>query len=152
MPVSSILRRFGLGAFALWATMALAQSGSGNMMTMTVTMKMQVSGAGDLPARTTTQEVCTSTDHDMRAMLQHQQKCAVSDYRQLGSVVSYHLVCGGNPPTMTGDARFELLPNDDIRGSVHANSNMGGQSVVMDMTYAGRRTGSCDYGASRQRR
>jgi len=151
MPVSSMLRRFGPYAFALLATTALAQSDSGNMMKMTVTMKMQVPGAGDLPARTTTQDVCASRDHDMRAMLQQQQDCVVSDYRQLGSVISYHLACGGNPPRMTGDARFELLPGGDIHGSVHANSNIGGQSVVMDMTYAGQRTGSCDYSASRQR-
>ena len=32
---------------------------------------------------------------------------------------------------------FALLPNGDIKGSVHANSSMGGQSVTMDMTYAG---------------
>jgi len=52
---------------------------------------------------------------------------------------------------MTGDARFELLPNGNIKGSVHANSSMGGQSVLMDMTYAGERTGSCDYTAGRQK-
>ena len=88
----------------------------------------------------------------MRAMLQQQQDCTVSHYQQVGDVVSYHLVCGGDPPKMTGDARFELLPNGNIKGSVHANSSMGGQSVLMDMTYAGERTGSCDYTASRQKR
>ena len=47
---------------------------------------------------------------------------------------------------------FALLPNGDIKGSVHANSSMGGQSVTMDMTYAGEHTASCDYTASRQKR
>jgi len=115
-------------------------------------MKMQLPGAGDMPAHTTTQDVCTSRDHDMRAMLQQQQDCIVSNYQQVGDVVSYHLVCGGDPPKMVGDARFELLPNGNIKGSVHANSSMGGQDVLMDMTYAGERTGSCDYTASRQKR
>ena len=152
MPTSSMMRICCLCALALLATTASAQSDSGNMMKMSVTMKMQVSGAEGMPARTTTQDVCTSRNHDMRAMLQQQQDCTVSNYQQVGDVVSYHLVCGGDPPKMTGDARFELLPNGNIRGSVHANSSMGGQSVLMDMTYAGERTGSCDYTASRQKR
>ena len=152
MPTSSMMRICCLCALALLATTASAQSDSGNMMKMSVTMKMQVPGAGDMPARTTTQDVCTSRNHDMRAMLQQQQDCTVSRYQQVGDVVSYHLACGGDPPKMTGDARFELLPNGNIRGSVHANSSMGGQSVLMDMTYAGERTGSCDYTASRQKR
>ena len=152
MPVSSLRRICCLCALALPATAALAQSDSGNMMKMNVTMKMQLPGAGDMPAHTTTQDVCTSRDHDMRAMLQQQQDCIVSNYQQVGDVVSYHLVCGGDPPKMVGDARFELLPNGNIKGSVHANSSMGGQDVLMDMTYAGERTGSCDYTASRQKR
>lgn len=152
MPTSSMVRICCLCAFALLATTASAQSDSGNMMKMSVTMKMQVPGAEGMPARTTTQDVCTSRSHDMRAMLQQQQDCTVSHYQQVGDVVSYHLVCGGDPPKMTGDARFELLPNGNIKGSVHANSSMGGQSVLMDMTYAGERTGSCDYTASRQKR
>jgi hypothetical protein len=53
------------------------------------------------------------------------------------------------PPTMIGDAHFEWLPDGSIKGSMHANSSMSGQSTVMDMTYAGERTGSCDYTASR---
>jgi len=150
MSMPSMMRICCLCAFALLATTASAQSDSGNMMKMSVTMKMQVPGAGDMPARTTTQDVCTSKSHDMRAMLQQQQDCRVSHYQQVGDVVSYHLVCG-DPPKMTGDARFELLPNGNIKGSVHANSSMGGQSVLMDMTYAGERTGSCDYTASRQK-
>ena len=152
MPVSSLRRICCLCALALPATAALAQSDSGNMMKMNVTMKMQLPGAGDMPAHTTTQDVCTSRDHDMRAMLQQQQDCIVSNYQQVGDVVSYHLVCGGDPPKMVGDARFELLPNGNIKGSVHANSSMGGQDVLMDMTYAGERTGSCDYTASRHKR
>lgn len=151
MPLPPLARICSLCAFVLLATAASARSDSGNMMKMSVTMKMQMSGAGDMPAHTTTQDVCTSRNRDMRAMLQ-QQDCTVSDYQQVGDVVSYHLVCGGNPPKMTGDARFELLPNGDIKGSVHANSSMGGQSVIMDMTYAGEHTGSCDYTASRQKR
>ena len=152
MPTSSMVRICCLCAFALLATTASAQSDSGNMMKMSVTMKMQVPGAEGMPARTTTQDVCTSRSHDMRAMLQQQQDCTVSHYQQVGDVVSYHLVCGGDPPKMTGVARFELLPNGNIKGSVHANSSMGGQSVLMDVTYAGERTGSCDYTASRQKR
>lgn len=152
MSVSSLMRICCLCALALPVTAALAQSDSGNMMKMNVTMKMQLPGAGNMPAHTTTQDVCTSRDHDMRAMLQQQQDCIVSNYQQVGDVVSYHLVCGGDPPKMVGDARFELLPNGNIKGSVRANSSMGGQNVLMDMTYAGERTGSCDYTASRQER
>ncbi|WP_286042183.1 DUF3617 family protein [Rhodanobacter thiooxydans] len=121
------------------------------MLKMSVTMKMQVPGAGDLPVRTTTLDVCISSSHDMRVILQRQRGCVVSDYRQVGHVVSYHLVCGGDPPRMTGDASFELLPDGGTNGSVHANGYIGGQGVVMDMTYAGQRTDSCDYAASRQR-
>ena len=152
MPLSSLARICSLCVFALLATVASAQSGSGNMMKMNVTMKLQVPGAGNMPAHATTQDVCTSKSHDMRAMLQQQQDCTVSDYQQVGDVVSYHLLCGGDPPKMTGDARFGLLPNGGIEGSVHANSGMDGQSVIMDMTYAGERTGSCDYTASRHKR
>ena len=88
----------------------------------------------------------------MRAMLQQQQDCTVSDCRQVGDVVSYHLVRGSDPPKMTGDVRFELLPSGNIKDSVHANSSMGGQSVPIDMTCAGERTCSCDYTTNRHRR
>lgn len=151
MSTFSMLRMSALCAFGMLATTAAAQSDSGNMMKMTITMKMQMAGLGDMPARTVTQNVCTSKDHDMRAMLQQKKDCVVSNYRQNGNVISYHVVCGGNPPRMTGDAQFELQPGGDINGSLHANSNMRGHDVVMDMTYAGQRTGSCDYTMSRQK-
>lgn len=151
MTVASTVRLCAPVLLALLALPAWAQSDSGNMMKMKVTMKMQVPGAGVLPERTITQDVCTSKDHDMRAMVQRQKNCTVSDYRQVGQVVSYHMSCGGNPPTMTGDAHFELLSGGNIKGTVHANSVMGGQTAVMDMTYAGVRTGSCDYAASQQK-
>jgi hypothetical protein len=148
---SSLARICGLCAFASLSMPAWAQSDSGNMMKMNVTVKMQMPGAGDIPAQTTTQDVCMSRDLDMRAMLQRQKDCRVSDYRQVDGVVSYQVVCGGDPPRMTGNARFELLSGGGIKGSVHANSNMGGKSMVVDMTYAGERTGSCDYAASQQK-
>lgn len=148
MPTSSLASVGAVLVFALLAMPACAQSDSGNMMKMSVSMKMQMPGAGDIPAQATTQDVCMSRDLDMRAMLQRQKNCTVSDYRQAGNVVSYHVACGGNPPGMVGDARFELLPGGSIKGSVHANSSMGGKNMVMDMTYAGERTGSCDYAAS----
>jgi hypothetical protein len=107
---------------------------------------------GDMPAHTTTQDACSSRSHDMRAMPQQQRDCTVSNHQQVGDVVGYHLVCAGDPPKMTGDARFELLLNGSVKGSVHANSSMGGHNVLMDMAYAGERTGSCDYIASRQKR
>ncbi|MHB1059051.1 MAG: DUF3617 domain-containing protein [Rhodanobacter sp.] len=151
MSTSSLASVGAVLMFALLAMPACAQSDSGNMMKMNVTMKMQMPGAGDIPAQATSQNVCMSRDLDMRAMLQQQKDCSVSDYRQVGQVVSYHVACGGNPPRMTGDARFELLPGGSIKGSVHANSSMGGKSMVMDMTYAGERIGSCDYAAIRQR-
>ncbi|WEN15007.1 DUF3617 family protein [Rhodanobacter sp. AS-Z3] len=149
MVTFSMVRFCGLCVMGLLATSAAAQSGSGNMMKMAITMKMQMPGMGDMPARTVTKDVCTSKDHDMRAMLQQQKACVVSNYTQTGNTVSYHVVCGGNPPSMSGDAQFELLPSGDIHGHFHANSNRNGHSMVMDMTYAGQRTGSCDYTASR---
>jgi hypothetical protein len=148
MSAMSIARICCVCLLVSLATPSWAQSDSGNMMKMNVTMKIQVPGAGTMPAQTLTQNVCTSADHDMRAMLQRQKDCTVSDYRQAGNVYSYHMSCGGTPPAMTGDAHFELLPGGDIKGSIHANSRMGDQSAVMDMTYAGERTGSCDYTAS----
>ena len=151
MSIVSIARVFGLCTLVLFVMPVSAQSDSGNMMKMNVSMKMQVSGAGELPVRTTTQNVCTSKDHDMRAMVQRQKDCTVSDYRQVGNVVSYHMTCGGNPPAMTGDARFELLSGGAIKGTVHANTRMGEQTAVMDMTYSGERTGSCHYTASQQK-
>lgn len=153
IPMSAfpMLRFAALCVFCVIAPTTAAQSDSGNMMKMSITMKMQMAGLGDMPARTVNQNVCTSKDHDMRSMLQQQKDCVVSNYHQQGNVISYHVVCGGNPPRMTGDAQFELLPGGDIRGSMHADSNMNGQAMVMDMTYAGQRTGSCDYTASRQK-
>lgn len=148
MSTWSMLRLCGLCTMGLLATAAVAQSDSGNMMKMTITMKMQMAGLGDMPARTVTRDVCTSKDHDMRAMIQQQKDCVVSNYTHIGNAVSYHVVCGGSPPSMTGDARFELLRGGDIRGSMHTNSNRSGRSMVMDMTYAGQHTGSCDYTAS----
>lgn len=148
MSTFSMLRFCGLCTMGLLATAAVAQSDSGNMMKVSITMKMQMAGLGDMPAQTVTQNVCTSKDRDMRAILQQQKDCVVSDYTQSGNAVSFHVVCGGSPPSMTGDARFELLPGGDIRGSLHANSNQSGKSIVMDMNYAGQRTGSCDYVAS----
>lgn len=152
-PLSSlsIIRVSSVCLLVLLATSAWAQSGSGNMVKVDITMKMQLPGAADMPAQMITQDVCMSSDPDMRAMLQQQKDCAVSGYRKVGNVVHYHVACGGNPPTMAGDARFELLPGGNINGSLHANSNMGGQSVVVDMTYAGVRTGSCDYKANASR-
>lgn len=151
MSTFSMLRMVVLCALGVLATTAAAQSDSGNMMKMTISMKMQMAGLGDMPARTVAQNVCTSKDHDMRAMLQQQTDCVVSNYQQKGNVISYHVVCGGNPPSMTGDAQFELQAGGDINGRLHTNSNMRGRNVVMDMTYAGQRTGSCDYTASRQK-
>src|SRR3546814_16996043 len=121
MPVSSlsIIRVGSMCLSILLAASAWAQSGSGNMMKVDITMKMQLPGAANMPAQKVTQNVCMSSDPDMRAMLQQQKDCAVSDYRKVGNVVSYHVVCGGNPPTMTGDARFELLPGGSINGSLH---------------------------------
>ena len=143
------MRRFcGFCAVGVLATAAWAQTDSGNMMKVTVTMKMQMAGMGDMPARTVTRNVCTSKDRDMRAMLQQQKDCVVSNYTQTGSTVSYHVVCGGSSPSMTGDAQFDLLPGGDIRGKLHATSNRIGQNMVMDMTYAGQRTGSCNDTAS----
>jgi hypothetical protein len=148
MSTMSVVRCCGLFAFTLFVSPAWAQADSGDMMKVNITMKMQMSGVGDIPAHTVTQNVCTSKDRDMRAMVQRQKNCAVSNYEQVGSVVSYHMVCGGSPPTMTGDAHFELLPGGGVKGTVHANSSMSGKTVVTDMTYAGERTGSCDYGAT----
>lgn len=147
MPGPSIVRICGMGLFALLAASAWAQPEGGNMVQVDITMKMQLPGAASMPAQRVTQNVCMSSDPDMRAMLQQQKDCAVSDYRKVGNVVSYRVACGGNPPTMTGDARFELLPGGNINGSLHANSTVGGQSMAVDMTYAGVRTGSCDYKA-----
>src|SRR5690606_1187611 len=117
------------------------QPGSGNMMKMTISMKMNIPGMGSIPAQTVTQNICTSKDHDLRQLVQKQQQedCSVSDYRQVGNVVSYRVVCGGNPPTMEGDAQFELRPDGSINGTLRATSNMQGQKVAMDMTYAGVR-------------
>lgn len=121
---SPLARICSLCVLALLATAASAQSNSGNMMKMNATMKMQVPGVGHACAYGYAGRVHLQ-DHDVRAMLQQQQGCTVSDYPQVGDVVSYRLVCGGKPPKTTGDARFELLPNNgNIRGSVHANSSM----------------------------
>lgn len=148
MSIMSVVRCCGLCAFALFVSPAWGQADSGDMMKVNITMKMQISGGRDIPARTVTKDVCTSKDRDMRSMVQRQKNCAVSDYRKVGNVVSYHMACGGNPPTMTGDAHFELLPGGGVKGTFRSNSNMRGKTFVMDMTYAGEPTGSCDYNAT----
>ena len=91
-----------------------------------------------MSAHTTTQDVCTSSDRDMRAMLQQQQGCTVSDYRQIGDVVSDHPVCGGNPPKMTGEARFEMI---GVCRSCRRRSGVGGIVAVNSGSFATRSEG-----------
>lgn len=141
----SLVRSCCLGLLVLFTSAAYAQSQPGNMMKMTISMKMQIPGMGSVPAQTVTQNVCTAKDPDMRAMMEEQKDCAITNYKKVGNVVSYHVTCGGNSPTMSGDAQFELRPDGSINGSIKATTNMSGQSVAMDMTYAGVRTGSCEY-------
>lgn len=82
-------------------------------------------------------------------MLQQQRDCVVSTAGRLATAV---IRSAAGPLKMIGDARFELPSDGDIEGSVHANSYMGDQRVVVNMAYAGERTGSGDCAASRQER
>lgn len=143
----SFIRSCCLGLLVALVPVAYAQAEPGNMMKMTINVKMNIPGMGSIPAQNMTQNICTAKDPDLRSMVQQQQQqdCTVSDYKKVGNVVSYHVVCGGKSPTMTGDAKFEMRPDGGISGTVRASSNAGGQNVVMDMTYTGVRTGSCDY-------
>lgn len=111
---------------------------------------MQVPDAEGLPARTTTREVCTCRDTTC-AVLQQQRDCVLSATGRL-AISSAVIRSAAGPLKMIGDTRFELPPDGDIEGSVHANSYMGGQRVVMNMAYAGERTDSGDCAASRQKR
>jgi hypothetical protein len=145
MLLPSLARIRSLCAFALPVTAASAQPDPGDMMKMSVSMKVQMPGAGTC-LRIHLQGPRHARYVAATAGLHRQRLPAGRRCRQLSPGLRWQ--------SAEDDwrARFELLLDGDIEGSVHANSSMGGRSVIMDMTYAGEHTGSCDYTASRQKR
>lgn len=143
MNPHSILGAFGLCALALIVTPVFAQSEPGNLMKETSVTRIQMPGVA-MPARTQTMQVCVSAKKpDPREMTKQQKDCTISDYTKVGDTVSYHMACG--QMQMSGDARFQLRADGGMHGTIHSDSNAGGQKMVMDMTIDGKRIGSCNY-------
>lgn len=135
-----------LCGFALVALPALAAPEAGNMMKMTVTSTVDMPGiAFKVPPTTVTQNVCTSAKKpDPRDITRQQKGCKVTDYQADGSKVTYSMACSGDTE-MTGKGSFDLKADGGITGKMQIDARTGGQSMKMDMSYVGVRTGSCDY-------
>ena len=149
MSVSSMVRICCLCALALLATTAAAQSDSGNMMKMTTTTRMTMPGMAAMGPMTHTMNVCTSAKKpDPSTMMRNRKDCTVSAYKQSGNTISYHMACSGQMQ-MSGDGRFTMLSDGNMKGEMHVQGSTGSGAMKMDMTFDGVRTGSCDYTPSK---
>jgi hypothetical protein len=147
----SVLRCTFAACLLLSITMpAIALADPGIMVHSTVTISM--AGAPvTMPPRTITKDQCAPTQHpDVRALVQRggrNQNCTFPNYKDEGNAISFHMSCSGNPP-IEADAHFTYKGDGNVSGSTHAETNMGGQKMTVETTYAQTPTGaSCDYTA-----
>lgn len=126
-------------------TAPAAASEPGNMMKMTTTTHMSMAGMPAMGPMAHTMNVCTSAKKpDPTAAMKNQKECTFSNYQAVGDTISYHAVCAGHMQ-MSGDAKFQILPDQGIRGRIHFVGNNGGHPMTMDMDFDGQRIGGCDY-------
>lgn len=144
MNIRSPLALAAICALALASTPALA-SEPGNMMKMNTTMHMKMAGMPAMGPMTHSMDVCTSARKpDPSQLMKNQGDCKVSDYKQVGDTITYHMECSGETQ-LSGDGKFQMLPDSGIRGAIHISGQSSGQPVTMDMTFDGQRTGACAY-------
>jgi len=133
---------------AMIAIPGLAFADPGEMMHMTISGKIQISNPPmSMAIPTISKDVCSPKVVDVREIVtdtSRNKDCSYTNYKQDGNTVSFHYACTGDKQ-LEGEGSFTIQAGG-ISGTIHANSNMHGQAAVMDLTYAGSRTGtSCDY-------
>ncbi len=135
---------FNCCAVALLFTPMLALAEPGYEMQMTTSMKMQLP-SGAMPPQTHTSKVCTSAKKpDMSQIMKGNKTCTISNYKQVGNNVSYHTVCDQGIH-MQGDTRMQFQTGGGIHGQTQMVSTSPGQKTSMDVSFDGKRIGSCDY-------
>jgi Protein of unknown function (DUF3617). len=135
-------------AVALLCAPALVLAEPGYEMQMVTTVKMQLP-SGAMPPQTHTGKVCTSAKKpDMRNMMKGNRNCTISDYKRAGDTVSYHTVCD-KEIHLKGDTHLQFKSGGAIHGETQMVSTSPGQKMHMDMTFDGKRIGSCDYTPSK---
>ncbi len=141
----------GIGISAVITLIAiplLAHAEPGQMMHMTVTGNVQVENPPiKMGIPVVSKDVCSPKEIDVRNLMTETSRnkdCAYSDYKQDGKTVTFRYTCTG-ATQLDGNGSF-TMNNGGVYGTVHAKSNMRGQSSVVDMKYTGTSSGTvCEY-------
>ncbi len=107
-----------------------------------ITTKMSMEGFA-MPASTSS--VCTLPGQDEENFIPKQDDCDVSQVKNTGNKTTFKMVCTGDEP-MTGTGEFDRTGTDAYKGRVRlAGQDEDGESYSMDLQFAGRKTGACNY-------
>ncbi|TAN05607.1 MAG: DUF3617 family protein [Rhodanobacteraceae bacterium] len=141
----------GLGLAALAGGGAWAAGATGNLMQWTMQTTEHMQGAPSLAPRTVQRKLCApvagqfSKAQMERALQRANARCRIENYRQQGKTVTFDQTCTVGGQTLTSHGVFHEGPGVDFTGSTHSALHIAGRAMTVDVEYAGKKVGSCDY-------